>query len=48
MRSQTQARASNDYHPGPIDNQWIISVTSIFAYAVGLAPSKDNYWWVGQ
>jgi hypothetical protein len=35
---QTQARASTDYHLSP--DQWIISVSSIFAYAVGLAPTK--------
>lgn len=38
----TQARASTDYHLSP--DQWIISVSSIFAHAVGLAPTKDNYW----
>ncbi len=40
--AQTQARASDDYHPG--QNQWIMSVTSIFAHAIGIAPTKDNYW----
>jgi len=38
----TQARASTDYHPGA--TQWTLGVTSIFAHAVGLAPTKDNYW----
>ncbi|CAH1786227.1 unnamed protein product [Owenia fusiformis] len=39
----TQARASNDFlNSGP--NQWKIGATSMFADAVGLAPSKDNFW----
>ncbi len=39
----TQARASGDYHPG--ENQWHqVGTTGIFAYALGVAPSKDNYW----
>ena len=41
--SVTQARASGDYHPG--GDQWHpVGTTSLFAYALGLAPSKDNYW----
>lgn len=39
----TQARASNDYG-GNAYVQWNIGITSMFAYAVGLAASKDNYW----
>mmetsp|Transcript_14835 Transcript_14835/g.43962 ORF Transcript_14835/g.43962 Transcript_14835/m.43962 type:complete len:865 (-) Transcript_14835:64-2658(-) len=38
----TNARASGDYHPG--SGQWNIGTTSILAHAVGIAPSKDNYW----
>ena len=38
----TNARASDDYHPG--NDQWNIGTSSILAYAVGIAPSKDNYW----
>ena len=39
----TQARASGDYHPGR--DQWRpLGTTSIFAYAIGVAPSKDNFW----
>ena len=39
----TQARASGDYHPG--NDQWLpIGTTAIFAWAIGVAPSKDNYW----
>ncbi|XP_067662761.1 uncharacterized protein [Haliotis asinina] len=38
----TQARASNDYHPGT--QQWRIGVTSVFAWAIGITPFKDNFW----
>ena len=38
----TNARASGDYHPG--NDQWMTGVTGILAHAVGIAPSKDNYW----
>ena len=39
----TQARASDDYHPG--HDQWSpMGTTSLFAWAIGVAPSKDNYW----
>lgn len=39
----TQARASGDYHPG--NTQWEpLGVSGLFAYALGIAPSKDNYW----
>lgn len=39
----TNARASGDYHPG--GDQWkAIGTTGIFAWAVAIAPSKDNYW----
>jgi hypothetical protein len=42
LLSVTNARASNDYHPG--NSQWDIGTTSIFLHALGLAPSKDSYW----
>jgi hypothetical protein len=42
MPAVTNARASGDYHPG--NNQWDIGETSILAHAIGIAPSKDNYW----
>ncbi|GAB5367539.1 hypothetical protein AAMO2058_001239300 [Amorphochlora amoebiformis] len=42
IQSVTQARASDDYHPG--NDQWRIGVTSIFAHAIGLAPLKDTFW----
>lgn len=38
----TNVRASGDYHPG--NGQWNLGTSSILAYAVGVAPSKDNYW----
>ncbi|CAL1547276.1 unnamed protein product [Lymnaea stagnalis] len=38
----SQARASTDYSPG--GKQWDIGITSMFADAVGLAPSKDTFW----
>ncbi|VDI03427.1 Hypothetical predicted protein [Mytilus galloprovincialis] len=38
----TQARASEDYHVQ--EDQWKIGVSSMFAYALGLAPSKDTFW----
>lgn len=39
----TQARASGDYHPG--GDQWQqVGTTALFAHAIGIAPSKDNYW----
>ncbi|KAK7102304.1 hypothetical protein V1264_020541 [Littorina saxatilis] len=38
----TQTRASDDYHPG--NQQWRIGVSSIFAYAMRIAPFKDNFW----
>jgi len=42
LPSVTQARASNDYHPG--GDQWRLGLTSMLLHAIGLAPSKDNYW----
>lgn len=38
----TQVRASDDYHPG--NEQWRVGRTSLLAHALGLAPSKDNFW----
>jgi hypothetical protein len=39
----TNARASSDYHAG--GDQWsALGVTGIFAWAVGIAPTKDNFW----
>ena len=39
----TNARASGDYHPG--NAQWQpLGTTGIFAWAVAIAPTKDNYW----
>jgi hypothetical protein len=39
----TNIRASNDYAAG-LHPQWMIGHSSIFAHALGLAPSKDGYW----
>ena len=40
MLSVTNARASNDYHPG--NDQWeIVGTTSILTHALRIAPSKD-------
>jgi hypothetical protein len=39
----TNARASGDYHAG--GDQWKpLGTTGIFAWAVGIAPTKDNFW----
>nr|XP_022321020.1 uncharacterized protein LOC111123158 [Crassostrea virginica] len=38
----TQARVSDDYSPG--GEQWRIGISSLFANALGLAPSKDTFW----
>jgi len=38
----TNFRASDDYRPG--GSQWKLGLSSLIAYALGLAPSKDNYW----
>jgi hypothetical protein len=42
MHTVTNARASGDYHPG--NGQWNTGTTALLAHAVGIAPSKDNYW----
>ncbi|XP_071096653.1 uncharacterized protein [Haliotis cracherodii] len=38
----TQARASDDYIPGTVN--WKVGITSLFAWALGVAPFKDNFW----
>ena len=39
----TNARASGDYHAG--GDQWQqLGTTGIFAWAVAIAPTKDNFW----
>jgi hypothetical protein len=42
MASVTNARASNDYHPG--NSQWNIGTTAILLLALGVGPSKDSAW----
>ncbi|PIK42555.1 hypothetical protein BSL78_20580 [Apostichopus japonicus] len=37
----TQARASDDYHPG--NDQWKIGLTSIIHHALDIRPFKDNF-----
>jgi hypothetical protein len=39
----TNARASGDYHPGA-DYNYQIEDSSLFYWAIGIAPSKDDYW----
>jgi hypothetical protein len=39
----TQGRASDDYQPGN-DNWQDIGISSMFSYALGVAPYKDNFW----
>jgi hypothetical protein len=38
----TNARASGDYHPGT--DQWDIGLSSLFYFAIGIQPSKDDFW----
>ena len=38
----TNARASGDYHPGA--SNYLIGESSLFYWAVGVAPSKDDWW----
>ena len=38
----TNARASGDYHPGA-DN-WQVGLSSLLYWAIGIAPSKDDWW----
>ena len=40
----SQARASGDYQQSRSDQWSQLGTTSLFAYALGVAPSKDNYW----
>eukprot|EP00494_Astrolonche_serrata_P004000 UN04010 len=42
VESVTQARVSADYHPG--NPQWNIGTTCMFADAIGIRCSKDNFW----
>ena len=42
MYAVTNARVSGDYQPG--NDDWDIGTSSILAHALGIAPSKDNYW----
>ena len=42
FQAVTNARASGDYHPGA--NNWDIAHSSLFYWALGVAPSKDDWW----
>lgn len=43
IQAVTQARASGDYHPG--SDQWRpLGLSSIFAHAIAIKPTKDNFW----
>lgn len=45
MPTATQIRASDDHVPGwDVKVQWNLGYSSILAWAVGLAPFKDNFW----
>ena len=39
-----QARASADYNPQERRTQWTIGISSMLAWAVGIAPFKDTMW----
>ena len=38
----TNARASGDYHPG--QGNWQVGLSSLFYWALGVQPSKDDWW----
>jgi len=40
----TQVRASDDHVPSGTAMQWRIGYSSMFSYALGVAPFKDNAW----
>jgi hypothetical protein len=48
MGQVTQIRASDDHVPGRNGGnslvQWKMGYSSMLAWALGLAPFKDNYW----
>ena len=46
MPAVTQVRASDDHVPGANYNnmQWRIGYSSLLAWALAIAPFKDNYW----
>jgi hypothetical protein len=41
-KAVTNARASGDYHPGA--GNWGIGLSSLLYWALGVAPSKDDWW----
>jgi hypothetical protein len=42
LQPVTNARASGDYHPGA--SNFMIGLSSLFYWSIGIAPSKDDYW----
>jgi len=42
FQAVTNARASGDYHPGA--SNFDIGTSSLFYWAIGVAPSKDDWW----
>ena len=42
MYAVTNGRVSGDYQPG--NDDWDIGISSILAHALGIAPSKDDWW----
>ena len=48
LLSVTQTRVSGDYLPGDRKEQWRIGISSIFAWSLGLAPSKDSMWTMSE
>jgi hypothetical protein len=42
MGTVTNARASGDYHPG--QDNWFVFHSSVFYDAIGVQPSKDDFW----
>eukprot|EP01084_Bolivina_argentea_P143822 252501_1 len=44
LLSVTQTRVSGDYIPGDRKEQWRIGTSSILAWSLGLAGSKDSIW----
>jgi len=42
FQAVTNARASGDYHPGA--GNYNVELSSLFYWAIGVAPSKDDWW----
>eukprot|EP01087_Luapelamoeba_hula_P023146 TRINITY_DN845_c0_g2_i6.p1 TRINITY_DN845_c0_g2~~TRINITY_DN845_c0_g2_i6.p1 ORF type:complete len:576 (+),score=72.90 TRINITY_DN845_c0_g2_i6:149-1876(+) len=44
IQAVTHARASDDYKTTAGNHQWQVAYTSLFHWAVGLVPFKDDFW----